>query len=202
MLHTYCKLWATEFIKFISRLLRSSQFSINDLKVTNLTVTSLLLTVSRSEVTVCVCVYCYHCYCVGHSPAAQRATSSAPFPSSHRSSGDGRTDATGWEGTGSRTWQTDYCPLWPWYLQQITRQNKNEKLEDLESCRQIGKRKDKIPPDFFFLKGEMKQRKILHNFSLYFGLRILYNIISKNCDYGKFCVEFLCGIINWDKILF
>ena len=46
-------------------------------------------------VCVCLCVCCYRCCSAGHSPAARRATSSAPSPSSHRSSGVGRTGATG-----------------------------------------------------------------------------------------------------------
>lgn len=79
----------------------------------------------------CASVYCYHCYCAWRSPAAQRTTSSAPSLSSHRSSGGGRTGATGWGGTESHTWWMDYCPLWPWYLQQVTRQNENEKLFSL-----------------------------------------------------------------------
>ncbi len=66
------------------------------------------------------CVYCYRCYSVWRSPEAQRATSSVLSLSSHRSSGGGRTGDTGWEGTGTHTWWTDYCSLWPWYLQKVT----------------------------------------------------------------------------------
>lgn len=104
MVYMYCKLWTTEFINKSSQLY-NNQNSYNQLKVIFQAFASssgITLFLSGSEV-MCACLSCYHCYCVWHSPAAQRATSSAPSPSSHRSSGGGRAGATRWGGTGTHT---------------------------------------------------------------------------------------------------